>query len=111
MMGACRVSATARTSARAFAQPDPARMVTFFAMLSDSAALLRLAAGGRTEAAGPQIPRSIATEEHPSAKTSPGMTMTATHRLAIAVRIARGRIGGICSGLEITGGKCEVVWR
>src|ERR1039457_4967979 len=73
MMGACRVSATERTSARAFAQPDPARMVTFFAMLSDSAALLRLAAGGRTEAAGPQIPRSIAPEEHPRAKTSPGM--------------------------------------
>src|ERR1019366_4663980 len=100
---------TERTSDRAFAQPAPARMVTFFAVLSDSAAHLRLAAGGWTEAAGPPIPRSIAVEEHPRAKTSPGMTMTATHRLAIAVRMAIASTRGICSGLQITSQKSEHV--
>jgi hypothetical protein len=99
MTGAPSVLASSTTSAWAPAHPAPHIMATLLSALSSAASASRSPSAGRTTGGLGAIQAGALTSVGFSAM-SPGITTTATPRLAVAIRIAFSRMRGRCSMLE-----------
>ena len=98
-MGACRASASATTSSWAPFVPAPHRIVTAPEAFRSAASRSISPVAGTRRAGASRGNSPVAAAGAGFSATSPGTTITATPPSPIAVRIARWRSSGICSGV------------